>query len=155
MGLRIPLKNILSVSDTGTSGTVSKPFNIPQDADSIVVRLYAGTFSGTSPTADVYVQTSEDGGTTWRDCVHFSQITAAVALQNASFQPVSVAGAGGARGLTAYVGSVAASTAAAGVATGLPLLGTYNRVYIVYGGTIGTNSGINVDVLVPSQNMGV
>lgn len=153
MGISIPLKNVKSVSDTGTSSTSSNVFILPSDASEVVVRVYTGaTFSGTSPTADVYFQTSEDGGTTWRDCVHFGQITGAIALQNAQFQPISVSGSGGSRGLGAFVGSVAASTAGAGVATGLPILGIANRIFIVYGGTIGVNSGINVDVFMNGQD---
>lgn len=153
MGIQIPLKNIKSITDTATSSTVSYPFLIPQDTTGVVVRVYTGaTFSGTSPTADVYFQTSEDGGTTWRDCVHFTQITAARSLQNAEFQPVPVIGITGTVGTSGFTSSVAASTLAASKVSGLPILSQQNRIFLSYGGTIGTNSGINVDVLANSQD---
>lgn len=138
--------DVLSVADSSTSGTVAKPFTIPQDADSISVRVYTGaTFSGTSPTCNVYLQTTEDGGTTWRDVASFNQITTNISSQNAQWVTVS--------NLTAGTGSIttaAASSLGAGKVSGLGLLSPYARIYLVYGGTIGTNSAINVDVFCPT-----
>lgn len=153
MGLKLPLKNVLSVTDTNTSGTANYLFTIPQDAQSIVVRLKTGaTFTGTSPTLDCYIQTTEDGGTTWRDCVNMGQLTAAVNNDSARFQVIPVAGAGGGRGLGAFIGSVQASTTATNVVTGLPLLSTTGRVFLKYGGTQLTNTNVLVDIFVNSQD---
>lgn len=154
MGIRIPLQTILSLVDTGTTGVNNTTFQIPQDASEILCKVYTtATFTGTSPTCDIYLQTSDDGGTTWYDVCHFKQITAAIVNQNAMFQAVSVGFANqGGRGLGAYIGSVAASTAAASTVTGLPMIGPLGRVSVQYGGTQLTNSGINVVISVPSQD---
>lgn len=154
MGIRLPLKVLLSTSDTATTGTVAYPFTVPQDSQSIVVKLSTGTtFTGTSPTLDVYVQTSEDGGTTWRDCANLGQLTAAVNNDSARFVVIPVAGAGGGRGLGAFIGSVQASTTAANVVTGLPILSTAaNRIYLKYGGTQLSNNGVVVTVYSNSQD---
>jgi len=153
MGIRLPLKNVLSISDTATTGTANYTFNLPQDCQSIVVRLKTGaTFTGTSPTLNCYIQTTEDGGTTWRDCGNLGQITAAVNNDSARFAVVSVAGAVGNRGLATFIGSVNASATISNSMTGLPLLSTFGRISLQYGGTQLTNTAVIVDVFTNSQD---
>jgi hypothetical protein len=153
MAISRPNKNLLSVVDVDTSGatTVSYPFTVPQDSNGIVVRVYNDGL--TTVTNDIYVQTSEDAGTNWRDCVHFTQQTAALPVAQAEWAVVGTgASSGGTGNLMGWVGSVQASMLAAGRNSGLPLMGTYNRVYIVYGGGSGTNTGTHVDVYSNSQS---
>jgi hypothetical protein len=154
MAIRVPLKVVRSITDTATSGSVTYDTILPQDLQSLVVKVWTGaTFSGTSPTCDVYVQTSDDGGTTWYDCAHHTQITTAVSNALAKFCVVPAAGAGLNTDLgKGYTGSVASSTIGASSISGLPLLSQLVRIAIKYGGTIGTNSGINVNLLVPDQD---
>jgi hypothetical protein len=155
MAISRPTKNVKSITDTSTSGIVNYPFFVPESTNSIVVRVYAGTFTGTSPTCDVYVQTTEDGGTNWRDCGRFTQITASGTIEAAQFMPVSaISSIGGQGDVTAYISSVQASMLAASRQSGLPLMGKYNRISIKYGGTIGVNGGVQVDVFRTGHDMG-
>lgn len=152
--LRKPLTVVKQVIDTNLTGTLTYDFDLPQDIDSIVVKLYTGTtFSGTTPTADVYVHTTDDGGTTFYDCVHFDQISGAISLANAKFALIPVSGAAANTPLgKGYTGSVAASTIGTASVSGLPLLSGRCRIAIVYGGTVGVNSGIIINVLASTQS---
>ncbi len=155
MSIRTPLQAILNVADTATSGTVAYPFLIPQDVDDVVVKFYTGaTFTGTSPTLDVYIQTSDDGGTTWYDAGNMGQITAAVSAQNARwgyFGIVNTQPRTQGASLLA-IGACAASTAGSQAYTGLPLLSRYARVYLKYGGTQVANTSANVVVYANQQS---
>lgn len=155
MAIRLPLQTLLQTSDTATSGTVAYPFFIPQDTDNIVVKLSTGTtFTGTNPTLDVYVQTSDDGGTTWYDCANVGQITAAVSNQNARWANIPVGSfierTQGASLLA--IGAGAASTASTSQYTGVPILSRYARIYLKYGGTQLANNGVVVTVLANQQS---
>lgn len=152
MAIRTPLQTVVSVTDTATTGTASYPFFAPQDIDSVVVKVTAAAFTGTNPTADIYIQTSDDGGTTWYDCANVGQVTAAIVNQNARFTVIPLAGSS-LRGLANFVGSVAASTTAAAQTTGLPILSKYCRIYYKYGGTQLANSGITTVVYAPTQSV--
>lgn len=149
MSLRIPLRNAKQIVDTSLTGTVNNIVTLDQDVDSVVVKLFAGTFSGTSPTADVYVQTSDDGGTTWYDCAHFAQITTAITAANALWATIPVQGT--AAVTNGYTGAAAAASISASRVSGLPVLSQIIRVSIVYGGTVGTNAGITVNVYESNQ----
>ena len=153
MSFRGPLQVIKQISDTSTTGTVNTTFLLPQDIDSLVVKLWTGTtFSGTSPTADVYCQTTDDGGTTWYDCGRFDQLTTAVTNANAKWMEIPIQNSAANTPLgKGYTGSVASSTIGVASVSGLPILSQLFRVAIVYGGTIGTNSAINVNVLANNQ----
>lgn len=74
----------------------------PCDSLSIIVSSGAGT--GTTPTCDVAVQTSPDGGTTYVTVERFTQITTAAAAETISFKP--------------YLGVGDAATAFVSAATG-------------------------------------
>ena len=138
MSIRLPLTAKLSVVDTATTGTVTYPFVLDQDIDGVAISMFDTTFSGTSPTADVYLQTTPDGGTTWMDVVHFAQLTTGIATTAS---------------LWAFVGCSTNSYAGARHDGGLSASSVYGtilsptaRVKIVYGGTIGSNSGLTVTV---------
>lgn len=153
---------ILSVNDTATSGTVLYPFSIPQDAENCVAKVWLATGWSASGTATITIQTSEDGGTTFRDVaavtVGASTVAATMGNQNAHFIPLWIIG-GTDHGVANYVGSVAASTlalaatnaSAVGVTSGLPLMGTFGRVQIVYTATISTG-GVLVDIFAPTTS---
>lgn len=129
------------------------------DADGIVCKFWTGNqFSGTSPVATVNVQTTEDGGTTWRDCATWV-VTSVINADVAHFQPI-YASAVQPRGVGNWIGSVAASSlsvatstsSAVGIVNGLPMMSPLGRVYIAYTGTVASNAGVNVDVFAPTSN---
>lgn len=150
-------RNIFSLRDTSTAAaTTTYLFNIPQDANSIIAKVWLqGTYSATG-TATVTFQTSEDGGSTWRDVAASTiggNLTAAtMGNQNAHFIDLGTVGVSD-RGVANYIGSVAASTlalaavsgSAIGTQSGLPMLGTIGRVQVTYTATISTG-GVNVDI---------
>lgn len=153
---------ILAIDETSTSGPKTYNFTIPQDAQSIVVKAFLDSTWSATGTAKVTVQTSEDGGTTWRDVaattVGGNTVAAGVGNQNAHFITIPVAGATG-RGIANYIGSVAASTLAlgatsgsvVGIASGLPMMGTLGRLQFDYTATISTG-GVNVTVYAPTTD---
>lgn len=70
MSIRIPLLSVLDYDDVGNvgagsvNGGVAKTFQLPQDCDSVVVKLTASIIAGG---VSATLQTSDDGGTTWYD----------------------------------------------------------------------------------------
>lgn len=154
MAIRIPLRNAKHIVDTALTSTVNYDFVVDQDIDNLVVKMSVGTFTGTSPTADVYVQTTDDGGTTFYDCAHFAQVTTAITNANALWMTIPVNGTAAVSSSTTsngYTGAAAAGTITASKVSGLPLLSQKVRIAIVYGGTVGTNAGITIDVYEGSQ----
>ena len=171
MAIRLPLTTVLDYNDSGNVGAtsvVSQTFTVPQDTDNIILKVQTASINGTNPTADVYLQTSDDGGTTFYDVLHLPTITG-TAIANASAlwgsAPVNGVGvrsssspaASTASGTTqvsvlTVTGNASVRGLAAGAVSGLPILGTTNRVQISYGGTIAANNGLRVKVLVNSQS---
>ena len=86
---------------------------------------------GGTPTADVYLQTSVDGGTTWRDVAHAAQITTST---GSTFFQVSGKSAGGTAFLAASDAALAANTVVQGP------FGELLRVKVVVGGTLSSAS---------------
>lgn len=131
--LKQPLLTVKSINET-TGVTGSQSFVLQNtDANVFVGKLTVTTLTGTSPTLDVYFQTSDDSGTTNYDVVHFAQATGAITNANALFVKF-----GDLKGSGGYVGTATTQTLAAGKVNGLPLLGRYLNVAYVYGGTIAT-----------------
>lgn len=152
---------IYSLRDTSTAAaTQTATFVIPQDCDSIIGKFWTGsTFTPQSTNAaQVTIQTSEDGGTTWRDVAAWTT-QAAILNLNAHFVSIPCISGGG-RGVANWIGSVAASTlalaatasAATGVASGIPMMGTLGRVQLTITGTL-TTGGVNVDIYAPTAEM--
>lgn len=153
--------SIISVTDTATSGAVTYPFTVPQDCESIVAKVWLQSTWSASGTAIVFIQTTEDGGTTWRDVasttIGASTVAASMGNQYAHFIPISLT-ANTDKGSTNYVGSVAASTislaavnaSAVGITSGLPMMSTAGRIQIQYTATISTG-GVNVQIFAPTQ----
>lgn len=182
MGIRFPLKNVLgynqttengagvAVGNASTAGGVAKTFTIPQDTDNVVVKLTASIKGGG---VSATFQTSDDGGTTWYDVARTSIVSnAGAATGTAEWLSVPVVGIG-ARTNTAIgsviiadsviaangasygaIGSSAASSLGVKAVSGLPIMGTYNRVFLRYTAAITSiiNEGVQVYANSESQN---
>lgn len=156
MSIRIPGQVILqtTLTDTGTAsvlGGVPIPFQIPQDTDSITVKMIASVVGAG---ASVILQTSDDGGTTYYDISRTSVVSNGIpqwlvgstivdgqrtgVIQNSSI-------------IAAGIGSSQASTLGAQQVSGLPILGIQNRLFVVYTGNI-TTSSIIATVRVQQQS---
>lgn len=153
MAIRTPIL-VKSITDTNTSGVTNYDFFIPQDTDDVVVKLYTGaTFTGTNPTLDVYVQTTDDGGATWYDVCHFPQLTAAALKAAAYWAFASAVGQAKRTQGASWLDIGVATSSSTGVAqyTGLPLMSTFMRIAIKYGGTQVANTGVEVRVYANHQ----
>ena len=128
MAIRYPLQQYAALASTALTATAAgAAFTLPYtDFDSLVLSLNVTAASGTTPTMDMYLQTTTDGGTTWFDVVHFAQVTAA--LTNPSFAVVPAGDA------ARYVGAVGSKTIAAST-MGLPLLSNTMRIAYTIAGT--------------------
>lgn len=68
-------RRTLTVPSTASTTTAGTAFSVPLHYDSMLV---VGELVGlTGGTLDVYLQDSPDDGTTWIDCAHFTQLSAA------------------------------------------------------------------------------
>ena len=160
MSIRIPTQTILDVtnSDLGASsvaGGYAYPFKIPQDCDSIVVKFMPSVVTGGM---SVYLQTSDDGGTTYYDIARTSIISAAN-NQNAVWAFGQTLGTGfrtaviqSSSVITAGMGAAAASTLGSQQISGLPILGLQNRVFLVSSGGNTVNDATRIQVKVNSQS---
>lgn len=147
MSIRFPLQTVKSITNTATTGTTNYPFLVPQDIDNLVVKLYTGTFTGTNPTLDVYVQTTDDGGTTWYDVAHFAQATAAISKQLAEWITIPV------NLTTKTVPSTSGSSQlAASLVSPIPLLSKEVNIAVKLGGTQVANAGTEIRVYANSQS---
>lgn len=156
--------SIILVADTNTSGTFTYLFTIPQDVDSICAKIWLASGWSATGTATVYIQTTDDGGTNWRDVsvtnVGASTVAASMNNTNAHFIPIACIGGTPGRGVANYIGSVAASSlavstvaaSAVGQTSGMPMLGTLGRIQITYTATISTG-GVNVQVFAPTGEL--
>lgn len=160
MAIRIPLQTVLDATTTdlgagSVAGGYAFPFKIPQDTDNVIVKFMPSVLTGN---ASAYLQTSDDGGTTYYDVARTSVITLAN-NQNAHWISAAVINAGQRTGviqqasvLVAGIGASAASTLGSQQVSGLPIMGIQNRVFVVIGGGITQNDGIRVQVKVNSQS---
>ena len=170
MGIRFPLTTVLDYNDSGNTGAtsvVSATFRVPQDADNIVVKVPVSSINGTNPVAAIYVQTTDDGGTTWYDMARLPDVTQ-TAITNASalwasipvngygvrttvLPTTSLLGGGMPGSILSIIGNASMRGTAAGSQTGLPVLGPLNRIQISYAGTVALNAGVQVQVKVNSD----
>lgn len=166
MGIKIPLTNVLDFNDAGdtgaassTAGGVARTFTVPQDTENIVVKFTASTVAGG---ASCFLQTTDDGGTTWYDVARTSIVSNAT---NATAQWINatVGGGGGLRSgvtyagasiITAGIGQVEASTLGTTAVSGMPILGTLNRIFIVYTGNVTTVTLARAQVKANGQSAG-
>ena len=155
--------SIILVNELNTSGVQNYLFTIPSDVDSIMAKIWLDTTWNAAGSAIVYIQTTDDGGSSWKDvsatAIGTATVAAAMAKQNAQYISIGCIGSSS-RGITNYIGSVAASTLAApattasatGIASGMPMLSTLGRISIQYTSTI-TTSGINVQIFAPTGEL--
>jgi len=68
-------KLVASATTVTTSAVLGSAFTLPA-ADSYAFILDVGTVTGTSPTFDVELEHSPDGGTTWYAFARFAQVSA-------------------------------------------------------------------------------
>lgn len=164
MGIRLPLQGIGDFQDNGLIGAASvaggipHTFTIPQDTDSIIVKLTASVAGGGASTV---LQTSDDGGTTWYDVGRTSIVSNTGGAQNATWTMGTVSSSGIATGINGFptasvlsvgIANTAASTLGANQVSGLPILGTFGRVFtIMQAGTTGVAS-VRTQVKVQSQS---
>ena len=169
MGLRLPLQTVLDFTntDTGVTSVVAQSFRIPQDTDNIVVKVPVSSINGSGAVCDIYLQTSDDGGTTYYDVASLrttaTKIIPATALwmsapvigagmRSTVFPTVSALGGGNPGSVLSTTGSAAASSLGVNQVSGLPILGIQNRIYLKYSGTIDANNGVQVQVKVNSKS---
>lgn len=157
MSVRLPTQGIASftLTDLGASsvaGGVAQPFTVPQDTDNIVVKFNASVTGGG---ASATLQTSDDGGTTFYDVARTSIVSAggpvwlsATTISNGvNTKGVTTGGSV----LSGSIGTAAASSLGANQVSGLPILGTANRVFVMYSGSF-TASSITTQVRVNQQS---
>lgn len=72
-----PWNRTLVASATYTADTNSSAFELPNDIRDLKLVLNVTAASGTTPTLDVWLQTSYDDGTTYVNHSKFAQVTAA------------------------------------------------------------------------------
>lgn len=160
MAIRLPLTTVLDVTNTdlganSVAGGYAFPFKVPQDTDNIIVKFMPSVLVGN---ASAYLQTSDDGGTTYYDVARTSVITLA-SSQNAHWISAAVINAGQRTGviqqasvLVAGIGSAAPSTLGSQQVSGLPIMGLQNRIFLTIGGGVTQNDGIRIQVKVNSQS---
>jgi len=171
MAIRLPLKTVLdhtcAIADRGsgsTAGGIAVPFLVPQDTDNVIVKF---TPSVVGATVSATLQTSDDGGSTWYDVLRTNTVATSHGAPHWASAPVTGMGirsfgssaSSTATGTTqvsvmALTGPVAASTLTANQASGLPILGVNNRIFLIYTGNITAASPnhTNVKVMVNSQS---
>lgn len=178
MSIRFPLTTVLDYNDvpqtgsTSVAGGVAKLFTIPQDADNIVVKLQASVIAGG---VSATLQTTDDGGVTWYDVARTSvvsntgQSVVGGGHANAQWLSVPVIGFGqrtnlsigsvvavgstistGAAGGT--IGSSAASSLGGGAYSGMPILSSLGRIFLIYTAAVSSTDLARVQVKVNSQS---
>ena len=161
MAIRLPLQTVLDYNDAGNvgagsvAGGVAKSFVLPQDTDNVVVKFTASVVGGG---ASATFQTSDDGGTTWYDIARSSVVSNAN-NDTAQWLSIPVISGGVATGVTkansilsVATGSAAASTLGSQQVSGLPIMGTVNRVFIQYTAGVSANALTRVQVKTNNQS---
>lgn len=129
--IRNPYQNLYTKNVTSTL-TGSDTFTLPyQDFDSVVVKMIVASLgSGALNVFRAYIQTTDDGGTTWYDNVAFGTISTTIASAAALFAiiPVNV-------GSAAYIGNITNSALGGyvGGISNLPILSRTLRLVWNYG----------------------
>ena len=171
MAIRLPLTTVLDYTDSNnlgassTAGGVAKTFMVPSDADNVVVKLHPSCVGGT---VSATLQTTDDGGSTWFDVVRTPTVLNSTGSGYDLWASAPVSGMGirsnprvgsivavgstiASGSIMGATGAAAASTLGAGEASGLPILGQLNRIFLIYTGDQTVNH-TRVKVLVNSQS---
>jgi hypothetical protein len=165
MGIRLPLQTVATISDTGNVGATSVAggsgfnFFLPQDSDNAVVKFTA-SISGGGVSATW--QTTDDGGTTWYDVARTSVVSNANATTaqwlsvptiSPGISPIptsSVLFTGSVMSFSQTIGSAAASTLGSRQVSGMPILGSLNRIFFIY--TSGVSASSLVQAVIKSNS---
>lgn len=103
--LQIPITKTLLASGaltaTGNTSNITLPL-----CDSYTIILDVTAASGTSPTLDVALQVTVDGGTTWYSVMRFAQLTS-TGTQRITFQPIQGRGEASSQATIADTGGAA------------------------------------------------
>lgn len=127
---------VLYSAATVTANGNSATFNLPQ-GDSYAFIADVGTITGTSPTFDISIQGSPDGGTTWYTFWRFAQFTAA-AVRRLVVQPMQGRGEAGTEAAIGTTGALNANCP-------FPALSSATaRINILVGGTSPSAATIKV-----------
>lgn len=159
MALNQPTKAILDYTESrlgagSTAGGYATTFNLPSDVTTIAVRFRPSVTTGHMSAT---LQTSPDGGTTYYDVARTSVMSAANAvtaqwLVGSSIAPgVRTAVIQSSSMISAGIGAAGASTLGSQQVSGLPLLGTANRIFLILGGAADVNDGCRVEVFATGQ----
>lgn len=159
MALSIPTDGILDVTNTdlggaSVSGGYAIPFNLASDVTTITVRFRPSVITGHM---GAILQSSPDGGSTYYDIARTSTLSLAYAanaqwLVGSTITPGVNPRVGGTPSvLGGAIGSAAASTLGSQQVSGLPLLGTANRIFLILGGGVTQNDGCRVEVFANGQ----
>src|SRR5579859_587478 len=127
-GVTQTLLTATAVVASGNSGAVA----LTLSPDEMTLVLDVTTAETGVGTLDVYLQTSHDGGTTWTDFAHFTQVTTAAVRRVAGW---SVSSANNAAGADTTTGD---AVLAAGKIINGPIVSAQVRVKYVIG--VGTGS---------------
>jgi hypothetical protein len=148
--LRFPTVAIKTWHITSTARTQESANTFPiDDFSGLVAKFTCSTLNGTAPLLDVWVQTSDDGGTTFYDVGKFKQASETVLPGSADAEWMFIACDGGdAR----HVGTATKKGIAAGggAITGLPIVG---RIYNLQSSLSGTITAANYKVEIFAQSV--
>ncbi len=139
--LRQPLLN-LATSTLNTTGSQTDIFVFPfQDFDGVIAKLTVATLTATSSGSyTVYLQTTDDGGTTWFDMQASTVVNSASTTTNAASQWFTVPVVP-----TYFVNKPTLSDGTLTAASsGIPLLSNQLRVKWAVSGTVTTVLGAKV-----------
>lgn len=170
MSIRLPSQTILDYDDAGQDGTtsvaggVAKAFLLPQDTDNVVVKLTASVVGGG---VSATFQTSDDNGITWFDVARTSVVsntagntlaewlnisTTTPGFRSTVIGQNSVAGATNTAIALNTIGSAGASTLSSATASGLPILGQANRIFLRYTAAVSATALARVKVTANNQS---
>ena len=169
MSIRLPLATILTSDNSGevgagsVAGGVAIPFVLPQDTDTVVVKLRASTVGGA---VSALFQTTDDGGTTWYDVARTSIVSNANAttaqwlnvqvvgqpFRSAVQGQASTLGNTNVGTILQTTGSAAASSLGQYQANGMPILSQQNRIFLILTGDLTAATVLTTEVKVNSQS---
>lgn len=171
MSIRLPLQTVLDIQDNGllgvssVGGGIAHNFFLPQDADNVLIKLQASIAGAGVSTV---LQTTDDGGITWYDVARTSVVSntggsifgggqtlaewISVPVNGYGINPqvISTVNAGSVLGGT--TGSAGASTLGSRQVSGLPIMGTLNRVFTIVAAAATGVASVRTQVKVNSQS---
>jgi len=144
---------VATITDTSAGVNGSQTFVLQNnDFNVLVAKLKISALTGSSPTVDIWGQTTDDGGTTFYDVFRLTG-TGTMTLANAQFARI-----GDLKSDSKYIGAATSLSLASNSVSGLPILEKLMRVvweYAVAGGTatVGTASW-TLELLQADQDFG-